>query len=142
MDKSEAIDLLHRGGYSCVVVKEGRAECFRRRGVTDLFLLLRDRPEALKGAFVADKVVGRGAAMLMVCGGVGELYTDLISEQALPVLAAADITVAYNRTTPHILNRQGTDWCPVEELCRDLQLPEEGFLAVGNFLNKTGNSAL
>lgn len=136
MDKSEAIDLLHRGGYSCVVMKEGHVECFRRKGVTDLFLLLRDRPEILRGAFVADKVVGRGAAMLLVCGGVGELYTDLISEQALPVLAAADIMVAYNRTTPYLLNRQGTGWCPVEELCRDLLLPEDGFLAVGDFLKR------
>lgn len=136
MTKSEAIDLLHRGGYSCVVMKQGAVECFHRRGVADLFLLLRDHPEVLRGAFVADKVVGRGAAMLLVCGKVSELYTDLISEQALPILAAADITVAYNRCVPHIINRQGTGVCPVERLCQELVIPEEGFRAIGNFLQQ------
>ena len=43
---------------------------FRERGVADLFRLLREEPQLLRGAFIADKVVGKGAAALMVLGGV------------------------------------------------------------------------
>ena len=38
---------------------------FRERGVADLFRLLREEPQLLRGAFIADKVVGKGAAALV-----------------------------------------------------------------------------
>ena len=47
---------------------------FRERGVADLFRLLREEPQLLRGAFIADKVVGKGAAALMVLGGGEGLF--------------------------------------------------------------------
>ncbi len=38
---------------------------FRERGVADLFRLQHEEPQLLRGAFIADKVVGKGAAALM-----------------------------------------------------------------------------
>ena len=35
---------------------------FRERGVADLFRLQHEEPQLLRGAFIADKVVGKGAA--------------------------------------------------------------------------------
>ena len=32
---------------------------FRERGVADLFRLLHEEPQLLRGAFIADKVIGR-----------------------------------------------------------------------------------
>ena len=87
----ELIRLLHEGGYSCVIRKE-EIRTFTQRGVADLYDLLNQHPAFLHGAQVADKVVGKAAAALMVLGGVREVYTDIISEPALAVLHKANIS--------------------------------------------------
>lgn len=66
----ELIRLLHEGGYSCVIRKE-EIRTFTQRGVADLYDLLNQHPVFLHGAQVADKVVGKAAAALMVLGGSG-----------------------------------------------------------------------
>ena len=68
----ELIRLLHEGGYSCVIRKE-EIRTFTQRGVADLYDLLNQHPVFLHGAQVADKVVGKAAAALMVLGGVREV---------------------------------------------------------------------
>lgn len=73
----ELINLLHTGGYSCVIANEGKIRTFTQRGVADLYDLLTREPEFLKGALIADKVVGKGAAalMILVCTG-SALYME------------------------------------------------------------------
>lgn len=68
----ELIRLLHEGGYSCVIRKE-EIRTFTQCGVADLYDLLNQHPVFLHGAQVADKVVGKAAAALMVLGGVREV---------------------------------------------------------------------
>ena len=54
------INLLHTGGYSCTIANGGKIRTFTQRGVADLYDLLTQEPEFLKGALIADKVVGKG----------------------------------------------------------------------------------
>ena len=70
----QAIDLLFAERCSCVVRNGDTIRIFRERGVRDLWRLLHEEPELLDGAFVADKVVGKGAAALMAAGRVRELF--------------------------------------------------------------------
>lgn len=65
----DLIRLLHGGDHS-LVVANGNVYTFNGRGVTDLYALLREDPGFLKGASIADKVVGKAAAALMILGGV------------------------------------------------------------------------
>ena len=58
----DLIDLLHERKCSCVL-RNGEIYTFERRGVEDLYDLLREQPGLLLGADVADKVVGKGAYM-------------------------------------------------------------------------------
>lgn len=58
----ELINLLHSGGYSCVIANGDNIRTFTQRGVADLYDLLTQEPDFLKGASIADKVVGKGAA--------------------------------------------------------------------------------
>ena len=115
----------------------GRLREFRRKGVIDLFQLLSDEPAFLQGASMADRVVGRGAALLMVKGGVKEVFAFVLSHPALDVLRQAGITISYDTLQPNIINRTGTDICPVEKLTADTTNPDEAFRLIGNFLNGT-----
>lgn len=102
---------------------------FRERGVADLFRLLR-------GAFIADKVVGKGAAALMVLGGVEGLFADVVSRPALELLAGAGIAVEYTVVVPGIMNRAGTGTCPVEQLCAGAETAAECLPLIEGFMQK------
>lgn len=130
----ELIRRLHEGAYSCIVANEGKVAVFTRRGVMDLYELLVNEPDFLRGASVADKVVGKGAAALMLLGGVQRLYADVISEPALGLLDKTNVEVSYGQLVQHVQNRTKTDWCPVEKLCYNLNDTREMFEAIGSFL--------
>lgn len=68
--------------------------------------------------------------------GVAELHTDVISEAALALLAAADVKVSYDRVVTHIINREGTGHCPVEMLCREAKTAEECLPLIQNFMKR------
>ncbi len=119
------IEILEKENCSLVIRSQGKEQCYWQRGVADLLQLLHEEPEVLHNAQLADKVVGKGAAALMALGGVREVYARTISQPALSLLKDAGITVSYQQCVEHIINRAGTDWCPVEKLCCNASTPEE-----------------
>ncbi|MFR9564897.1 MAG: DUF1893 domain-containing protein [Rikenellaceae bacterium] len=133
---TELIALLDSGGYSCVIAKGVDIRSFTRRGVADLYYLLRSDPDFLRGASVADKVVGKGAAALMISGGVKRLYSHVISEGALALFSGSDVEVEYGRRVPHIINRDGSGWCPVERLCCGVDRVDEIIPLLDEFVSK------
>ena len=133
------IALLHAEEASCVVRRGDTVRLFRRRGVKDLYDLLKHDPALLDGAFVADKVVGKGAAALLILGGVREVYADSVSEPALELLRQAGVAVAYGTATPRILRRDGSGGCPVETLCSDCRTADECLPRIEQFLEQMHN---
>lgn len=107
---------------------------FHNPGVKDIFNLVSTQPQMLEGSMIADRVIGRGAALLLVLGHVSQVFAQLISEQALQVLQAAEIEVEYNSIVPNIINRDGTDICPVEKLTMNVSEPEVAFEKIREFL--------
>ncbi|MDE6681443.1 MAG: DUF1893 domain-containing protein [Muribaculaceae bacterium] len=136
----ELTDILHAEGCSCVICKDGKISLFRQRGVKDLLHLLKSTPDELHGAVIADKVVGKGAAALMILGGVVSVYADVISRPALELLNSTGIPVSYGVVVPNIINRAGTGICPVETLCMECNSAAECLPLIENFINKQNNN--
>ncbi len=132
--RQQAIDRLAQGDCSCVIVNGERFCVFHRRGVEDLYRLLYDDPTLLRNAFIADKVVGKGAAALMIMGGVGAIFTRVASTAALELLRAAGVSIDAEHEVPHIINRAQTGLCPVESLCADCRTAEECLPRIETFL--------
>ncbi len=88
----------------------------------------------LRGAFIADKVVGKAAAALMVLGGVRELFADVISHSALELLARYRVRVSYTVAVDHIINRTRTGWCPMEIRCRECTTADECLEQIEDFM--------
>ena len=132
----QAIERLHAEGCSCVVHSAGALYSFHQRGVSDLWQLLHEKPGLLHGAFIADKVVGKGAAALMAAGGVRGVYARTLSRPALGLLEEAGIPVEYECLVPNIINRAGDGICPVESLCADARTPEECLPRIGEFVRR------
>ena len=135
----ELINLLHTGGYSCVIANEEKIRTFTQRGVADLYDLLTREPEFLKGALIADKVVGKGAAALMILGGIKELYTDVVSSNAMDLFQTSDVKVDFVQEVPFIWNRDHTGWCPVETMCSEEESAEAILQLIRGFLERIKN---
>lgn len=134
----ELVKLLHGGGYSCVIRNSG-VRTFTQRGVADLYDLLCLEPAFLQGAQIADKVIGKAAAALMVLGGVQEIYTDIISGPALTLLRNAGIKIEYMQVVPRIRNRANTGWCPMETICYEVETAEDMFPLIRDFVQQMRN---
>ena len=116
----QLIDILHNEGLTLVIKSaDGNLHRFTQRGVKDLVSLVSERPEVLQGAIIADKAVGKAAAACMVVGGVRQVHADVMSEPALAMLQKHGVDAQYGQLVDHIINRTGTDWCPMEHLSRD-----------------------
>ena len=125
MKNSAVTTLLAEENCSCVIRKGDTIRIFRRRGMSDLLNLLREEPDFTNGAFIADKVVGKGAAALMVLCGFGEVWAEVISTPARRLLDHAGIRNAFLNEVPNIINRAGDGICPVEQLCASCTTAEE-----------------
>lgn len=129
------IRILHNEDCSCVVGNYGQIYTFHGRGVSDLYDMVKNKPGFLDGAFIADKVVGKAAAALMIIGKVENIYADVISLSALVLLREAGIEADFGRIVPIIENRSHSDWCPLERICyqeksaRNILHLIEGFVA-------------
>ena len=127
--KGEVRDLLRSGNHS-LVIDNGEVRTFDGKGVKDLLRLLDEEPQVLKGAKIADKVVGKAAAALMVLGKVREVYAELISTPAVELLRKYGVVVSFGNETDHIMNRDQTGWCPMETACRNVDSPTDMLRAI------------
>ena len=108
---NRAIELLQEGA-ALAVVNGGGELTYDERGIKTLLSL---QSGSLTGAFVADKVVGKAAAMMLVRGGAIEVYARVISAPALEVFKAHRIVCLYGEVVPNIINRDKTGLCPMEQ---------------------------
>ena len=115
----QLIEILRREKCSLVVKNHGIVTTYFKPGVRDLEHLLDHDPEMLHGATIADKVIGKAAAAMVVVGGVKELY----AEKAIPLLEEAGIAYTYG-TLVDTIKEEG-DRCQLEKITAPATTPEE-----------------
>lgn len=132
----QLIDILHSEGLTLVVKSgDGQLHRFTQRGVKDLLTLVTTTPEVLHDAIIADKAVGKAAAACMVQGGVKQVWADVMSEPAMALLQAHGVKTEYGQLVDHIINRAGTDWCPMERLSQDTNDPSTIIQKIQDFFS-------
>lgn len=119
----QLIEILRREKCSLVVKNHGIVTTCSKPGVRDLEYLLDHEPEVLHGAVIADKVIGKAAAAMVVVGGVKELYAEVMSKRAIPFLDDAGIIYTYG-TLVDTIKEEG-DRCQLEKITAPATTPEE-----------------
>lgn len=112
-DLELAKDLL-KDELTIVLVKDTVIYKDKKRGIKPMLDLINNEID-LTGFSVADKVVGKGAAVLFIYSKVKEIYTKVISAPALEILIKYNIKVSYDKLVENIINRKGDDICPMEK---------------------------
>ncbi len=121
--------LLAEENLTCVLSDGNRLIKSRERGVKPLIGFI-ESGKSFKGFTVADKVVGKAAALLYALMGVSSLYASVISEGALTVCKSFGISVEYGTLTQNIINRRGDGFCPMEQAVADISDPQTAFKTV------------
>ena len=119
------LNALDEQGVGMIIENNGETTTYCLPGVQDLLHLTADEPERLKGAVVADKRVGKAAACLLIEGGVKRVNTPLVSTPAKQMLQAAGIPLYAREEIPLMVNKDGTDHCPMEKKLLDAKTPEQ-----------------
>lgn len=127
MSLEKAKSILLSSASTIAVISNGEVFTSQERGVKPLLFLLKEKKEFLKGASVADKVIGKAAALLMALGEIKEVHTLIISEPAIKVFEKHNIPCFYDKKVTRIVNRTGDGLCPMESLCLDVENPQEAF---------------
>lgn len=133
MNGTEQARAALRDGCSCAVFQNGALRTSRASGIRPLLAWLEEDPSCFQGAFVADKIVGRAAALLLVHGGLdgsGSVYGEVLSDGAARVLEEYRIPFRCGRRVPHIINRRGDGVCLMEKRVRDIGDPAQAFAAL------------
>jgi hypothetical protein len=121
---------------SIIFVRNGQiiySSC--KTGLTPLVDAIQTVGEALEGSSMADKVVGRAAALLAVYAKVKSIYAFTIASGALHLLNQHSIPLRYEKMVKHILNRDGDDICPFEKSVQDTNNPGDALHRISHTIS-------
>lgn len=121
--------------YSCVLLKDGQVWMTSfEKGITPLYQFIKTQEELPQGKLeIGDKMIGRAVAFLALYLNVSYIYTRVISETALEVLAQYPIEVVYDEVVPYIYNRNRDGQCPMEEALAEIVNVKEAFEIIDLF---------
>lgn len=120
---------LHLTGHSICLCRDGDILTDDSKGIAPMMKLLAEGRN-LRGYSAADQIVGKAAAMLFVKAGITAVFGNVMSEAAYNYLTQHGITADSNTRTEKIINRQGTDICPMEKTVAAIEDAEAGYAAL------------
>ena len=124
--------------YSIVIIRNDKV-IFKSKdsGIAPLLEAIESiSVEKLRETHIADKIVGKAAALLFALFKPRYVFSITISKPAIDVLKRNDIEFDYDNLVDNILNRDKTDLCPFEKAVLKINDPAEAYRAIKETLEK------
>jgi hypothetical protein len=135
-DLSGAEEALKGRALTIAVVKNGKLIFSTNApGLMAIFWAHKALGGELAGSSVADKVVGKAAALIYAYHRVRAVFGATMSEGALAVLRDRGIGLKFDRLVPVIKGKDGIRMCPFERAVMDARDPEEAVRVVSRMLS-------
>jgi hypothetical protein len=96
-------------------------------GIGGLLRAIRKLDKDMKDSSVADKIVGKAAALLCIHAGVLAVFAVTASEKGVLVLKEGNVLCQFEGKVPHVLNSARSDICPFEKLVINIADPKEAY---------------
>ena len=126
-------------GHSICLCHNGEFFTDDGRGISPMIGFIEDGKD-LHGYSAADVIVGKAAAMLFVKAGIICVHGKVMSESGKAFLEKHGIPCTYDILTEKIINRQGTDICPMEKAAADIDDAAEGCIVLKKRLEELRKS--
>ena len=123
---------LNDENFTCVAMSDNREYTSNDRGIFPIYSPMRDDIYFFKEMCVADKVIGKAAAMLLVISKASHIHANVISEHAMRVFVENDTSFTYDKKVDYIVNRKGDGMCPMEESVIEISDLEEAYNCLKN----------
>lgn len=134
-DLERAVRCVATYGHAVAAVKDGILLGTEDGAGVAPFVRLADRlGERLRGASVADRVIGRAVALACIHLGVAAVHAVLASQGAVAALDQAGVCWTADTVVPFVANRVRTGPCPTEELVREVADPAEALPLLQRFV--------
>lgn len=137
-DIEKAKNILFKEHLTCVIIKDNNIYTSSKRGVAPIMEII-DKGINIEDAFVADKVIGKAAALLFILCKVKGIYSPVMSEPATDILKSSDIKFCCEKSVPYIINRTNDGQCPMEQAVRDINNPQEALIEIRNKIEELSN---
>ena len=95
-------------------------------GIRAALSLHDEQPQLLRGALIADRIIGTAAAMIFSHGGAAAIYGSVMSREAKARLDALGIPNRAGQLAEQIINRTGDGICPMEQAIAGCNDPDMG----------------
>lgn len=112
--------------YTCILIKGDVEYKLKLAGINPMLSLL-EKKVPLQGFSLADKIVGKAAAMIICYAGINNVYAQVISKDGYKYLFNHGVYVEYDIMVNKIVNRTGTDICPMEKTVQNIEDYTEGY---------------
>ncbi len=127
-DLNTAKERLKQKNLALVIAKNGRVVFeTSSHGIGGLLRAIEELDKEMKGSSVADKVVGKAAALLCVHAGVFAVFAVTASEKGIQVLKDNKVLCQFENRVPCILNSGRSEICPFEKLVVNIANPREAY---------------
>lgn len=113
-------------GHTICLCKDGNCLYSERRGIAPMMNFIASGTD-MRGYSVADLVVGKAAAMLFVLSGIKSVFAKTLSKSGEEILKRYEIPYECETLTDKIINRDGTDICPMEKAVSVTEDPQEAY---------------
>ncbi|MBE7042485.1 MAG: DUF1893 domain-containing protein [Ruminococcaceae bacterium] len=128
---NEAIKMLNEETATCVLVKDNKIiSAESPRGIAYIIDLY--HAGELKDVYVADKIIGKAAAMIFSLGGINGCYGETVSQAAVEWMKLKNIPLQSLHIVSQIENRKGDGMCPMEETVTSVFDEREALTALEN----------
>mgnify|MGYP005948232421 CR=1 FL=1 len=135
-DINRAKFILEDRKASVVFCSAGQEIILDGKGIRPLLEIMKTRT-AFSEFSVADKIVGKAAALLFVKMKVASVYGSVISEKAKEIFLRFNIPFSYQTLASMIINRKGDGMCPMEKAIENVSDPEEAYQILKNAVYQT-----
>ena len=116
-----------------VISPDGRVRTASGHTIRPLVILADEYPEYFEGGSVADRVIGKGAASIIVTMGVAEAYGRLMSIPGKKMLEDAGVKASWDILTENIENMRRDGLCPLETRVAEIEDVSECAASVREF---------
>lgn len=119
---------LKEGNLSLVIAKNGKIIFeTRSHGLRGFLQAINLLDKELAESSIADRIMGRTAALLSVYSNVSAVFAVTISKEGIKMLEDNNIPYQFESCVPKILNSKGDDMCPFEKLTITLTNPAKAY---------------
>jgi hypothetical protein len=134
-DLEQARSLFESEKLAFVLVRNGKVLATGEDyGVVELLATADRLGPGAHGASLADKVVGKAVALIVVNAGICAVDTRVASEPAVRLLKTHGVPLRAASVVPQILNRRGDGPCPMERATTPFEDVAPGLQALRDFI--------